>query len=174
MHYFRAQPESPDRDRCFIIKGSIAGLLDQPGSWQYSTSKFGLRGLYRSMRHTTWQEGIRVNYVGPWYTKTSIMSDAVIERLSSKGVEFSLTGDCAAAMLKIATDKEINGSYINSYSCLSNLLICGTGHSFAIVPRSGCARGWFDNGLDEVEEGSYWDKMQKAALAASVRAVRSQ
>jgi NAD(P)-dependent dehydrogenase (short-subunit alcohol dehydrogenase family) len=65
MNYFRLQPEDPDRDRCFIFKGSIAGLLDQPGSWQYSTSKFGLRGLMRSMRHTTWQSGIRVNYVGP-------------------------------------------------------------------------------------------------------------
>ena len=65
MNYFRLQPEDPERDRCFIFKGSIAGLLDQPGSWQYSTSKFGLRGLMRSMRHTTWQSGIRVNYVGP-------------------------------------------------------------------------------------------------------------
>lgn len=65
MHYFRLQPETPERDRCFIFKSSIAGLLDQPGSWQYSTSKFALRGLMRSMRHTTWQAGIRVNYVAP-------------------------------------------------------------------------------------------------------------
>jgi len=72
MNYFRLQPEDPARDRCFIFKGSIAGLLDQPGSWQYSTSKFGLRGLMRSMRHTTWQSGIRVNYVGPCEFTTSV------------------------------------------------------------------------------------------------------
>jgi len=156
LHYFRAQPERHERDRCLIIKGSIAGILDQPGSWLYSTSKWALRGLYRSMRYTTWQEGIRVNYVGPWYTQTSIMSAAVIERLESKGVEFSLPEDCAKAMLRIATDQKING------------------HSFAVVPRSGCERGFFDTGLDEQEEGSYWDGMQKAVLTAAVRAARSQ
>lgn len=67
MHYLRAQPEADARDRCFIFKGSIAGLIDQPASWQYSTSKFGLRGLMRSVRRTSWSEGIRVNYVAPWY-----------------------------------------------------------------------------------------------------------
>lgn len=66
QHYLRLQAEAPDRDRCFIFKGSIAGLLDQPGSFQYSSSKFGLRGLMRSARRTSWQEGVRVNYVAPW------------------------------------------------------------------------------------------------------------
>jgi hypothetical protein len=39
------------------------------------------------------------------------MSAAVAERLKSKGIEFSLREDCAAAMLRIATDKSINGTY---------------------------------------------------------------
>ena len=129
MHYFRVKPEAEAHDRCFIFKGSIAGLIDQPASWQYSTSKFGLRGLMRSVRRTSWSEGIRVNYVAPWsgyllaqlatffaddwtrYTQTTIMSPAVVERLKSKGVEFSLVEDCTAAMLRIATDKTINGAY---------------------------------------------------------------
>ena len=42
------------------------------------------------------------------------MSAAVAERLKSKGVEFSLREDCAAAMLRIATDKSINGTYLES------------------------------------------------------------
>ncbi|KIW15898.1 hypothetical protein PV08_05948 [Exophiala spinifera] len=75
QHYLRAQPESADRDRCFIFKGSVAGLLDQPGSFQYSASKFGLRGLMRSARWTSWQEGVRVNYVAPWYVSMCISSD---------------------------------------------------------------------------------------------------
>jgi NAD(P)-dependent dehydrogenase (short-subunit alcohol dehydrogenase family) len=66
QHYLRAQPEGEGRDRCFIFKGSVAGLLDQPGSFQYSAAKFGLRGLMRSARRTSWQEGIRVAYVAPW------------------------------------------------------------------------------------------------------------
>jgi len=151
MNYFRLQPEAPGRDRCFIFKGSIAGLIDQPGSWQYSASKFALRGLMRSMRHTTWQSGIRVNYVGPFYTKTDIISQAVIDRLEAKGVKFSLKEDCAAAMLKIATDKTING------------------HSLAIVPREDHKQGFIDAELDDMEDGTYWDELQKATLAASIR-----
>lgn len=32
VHYFRRQPEDPDRDRCFIFKGSIVGFLDSLAS----------------------------------------------------------------------------------------------------------------------------------------------
>lgn len=38
----------------------------------------------------------------------------MVERLKSKGVEFSLREDCAAAMLRIATDKSVNGTYPES------------------------------------------------------------
>lgn len=66
MHYFRMQPEDTDRDRCLIIKGSVAGFLDQPGTPQYNVAKFGGRALMRCLRRTSWQQGIRVNYVAPW------------------------------------------------------------------------------------------------------------
>jgi hypothetical protein len=85
------------------------------------------------------------------YTKTNIVSPAVIERLESKGVKFSLKEDCAAAMLRIATDKSVNG------------------HSLAIVPREDHAQGYIDAELDDEEDGTYWDKLQKVTLAASIR-----
>ncbi|KAL6244013.1 hypothetical protein RBB50_008882 [Rhinocladiella similis] len=150
QHYFRAQPEAEDRDRCFIFKGSIAGMLDQPGSFQYSTSKFGLRGLMRSARHTSWQAGIRVNFIGPWYTKTTILKPAVIERLSSKGVEFAEVEDCTTAVLRIATDKSING------------------RSLAILPRSETALGYIDAQLDDFEIEP-WKRLQAQVLNASIR-----
>ena len=66
MHYFRRQPVDDARDRCLILKGSIAAYLDQPGSPQYNASKWGARGLMRNFRRTAWKEGIRVNLVAPW------------------------------------------------------------------------------------------------------------
>lgn len=66
QHYIRLHPEGPGRDRCIIIKGSVAAHLDQPGSFLYQISKFGLRGLMTCARRTSWQEGIRVNSIGPW------------------------------------------------------------------------------------------------------------
>ena len=38
----------------------------------------------------------------------------MVDHLKSKGVEFSLREDCTAAMLRIATDKTINGKYLES------------------------------------------------------------
>ncbi|GAB7352380.1 hypothetical protein MBLNU459_g2815t2 [Dothideomycetes sp. NU459] len=67
MHYFRRQPLDSSRDRCLIIKGSIAAYADQPGSPQYNVSKWGARGLFRNLRRTAWTEGIRVNFIAPWY-----------------------------------------------------------------------------------------------------------
>jgi len=66
LHYFRRQPVGPSRDRCLIIKGSIAAYADQPGSPQYNISKWGARGLFRNLRRTAWRENIRVNLVAPW------------------------------------------------------------------------------------------------------------
>lgn len=66
MHYFRRQPLAVTRDRCLILKGSIAAYADQPGSPQYNASKWGVRGLMRNLRRTAWREGIRVNLVAPW------------------------------------------------------------------------------------------------------------
>ncbi|KIV80884.1 hypothetical protein PV11_08351 [Exophiala sideris] len=150
QHYMRAKPEGADRDRCFIFKGSVAGLLDQPGSFQYSASKFGLRGLMRSARRTSWQEGIRVNYIGPWYTKTTILKPQVVERLVSKGVEFAEVEDCTTAVLRIACDKSING------------------RSFAILPRSVTPTGYRDAELDDLESEP-WKSLQDAVLAAAIR-----
>lgn len=54
-------------------------------------------------------------------------------------------------MLRIATDKSING------------------HSLAIVPRDDHPQGYIDAELDDEEDGTYWDKLQKVTLAASIR-----
>lgn len=66
LHYFRRQPFDEARDRCLILKASIAAYADQPGSPQYNASKWGSRGLMRSFRRVLWKEGIRVNLVAPW------------------------------------------------------------------------------------------------------------
>jgi NAD(P)-dependent dehydrogenase (short-subunit alcohol dehydrogenase family) len=66
FHYFRRQPVDSARDRCLILKSSLAGYVDLPGSIQYNASKFGVRGVMRSLRRTSWKENIRVNLVAPW------------------------------------------------------------------------------------------------------------
>ncbi|KAK9422985.1 putative Short chain dehydrogenase reductase [Seiridium unicorne] len=149
MHYFRRQTPNIPRDRCLIIKGSIAAYADQPGSPQYNMSKWGARGLFRNLRRISWRDNIRVNFVAPWYVRTPILPDSVIEYLASKGVKFARVEDCARAMLNIVADEGING------------------RSFGIVPREEAPEGYMDMNHDDYHEGDFLMDWQKIVLATS-------
>ena len=64
IHYLARNGEG--NDRVLIMTASIAGYLDQPGSPQYCASKWGVRGLMRSLRRTMPMMGMRVNIIAPW------------------------------------------------------------------------------------------------------------
>ncbi|KAH8896921.1 short chain dehydrogenase reductase [Thozetella sp. PMI_491] len=149
MHYFRRQPLDSARDRCLILKASVAAYADQPGSPQYNISKWGARGLFRNLRRTVWREDIRVNLVAPWYVRTPILSDKIIEYLESKGVKFATVEDCAKAMLKIGSDKLING------------------RAFGIVPREEAPEGYMDMVHDDYQDGDFLKEWQEIVLATA-------
>lgn len=146
LHYFRRQPLTPARDRCLILKGSIASYIDNPGSPQYNIAKWGSRGLMRNLRRTAWRESIRVNLVAPWYVRTPILSQKVQEYLDGEGVGFAEVGDSARGMLFLASDKSVNG------------------RGFAVVPRQWADMGFMDLDHDEYREGDPLKLWQKIAL----------
>ncbi|TVY17128.1 5'-hydroxyaverantin dehydrogenase [Lachnellula arida] len=153
MHYFRRQPLEASRDRCLVIKASIAAYADQPGSPQYNVSKWGARGLMRNLRRTIWKEDIRVNLVAPWYVRTPILGQEIQAYLVGKGVEFATVEDCAKAMLKIASDTTINGRGIG------------------IVPRSVAPEGYMDLDHDDYKEGDFLKEWQQTVLNTALRLV---
>ena len=107
VHYLNRNPEGSDR--CLIMTASLAGYLDQPGSPQYCASKWGVRGIMRSLRRTHPTMGMRVNIISPWFIKTPIMSAEVVKLLAERGVEYAAKEDAAAAVVHMASDKSING-----------------------------------------------------------------
>ncbi|KAH7153503.1 short chain dehydrogenase reductase [Dactylonectria macrodidyma] len=149
LHFFRRQALDSSRDRCLVITGSVAAYVDQPGIPQYSMSKWGARGLFRNLRRSAWREGIRVNFVAPWYVRTPILPEQIVERFESNGIKFAALEDCARAMLHIATDKEMNG------------------HAFGIVPREEASEGYIDLRHDDYEEGDFMNEWQETALVAA-------
>ncbi|KAJ5497400.1 hypothetical protein N7463_009387 [Penicillium fimorum] len=147
IHYFRKQPDTEDRDRCFIITGSMVSWIDSPANWQYTSSKYGLRGLMRTARRNSHEQGIRINYVAPCYIKSAIRSAAYEAELMAKGVEFAPPEDVAMCMMKLATDRTING------------------HSLMITPKSVSKEGFKDVGMEDHIEDGYFKRTQKAQLS---------
>lgn len=123
-HYF-SRNNSPDGDKCLIMTASLAGYLDQPGSPQYCASKWGVRGLMHSLRQTMPGMGMRVNIIAPWFVRTRIMSQQVQDLVESKGIAFAEKGDAAQAVLHMAADKSINGTFSHRVRvCRHPLIVC--------------------------------------------------
>ncbi|EXJ91556.1 hypothetical protein A1O3_00104 [Capronia epimyces CBS 606.96] len=156
LFYFRKQYHAATTlgeksDSTLVLQGSLAGYVDQPGSPQYNASKFGLRGTMRCLRRTCWQHGTRVNYIAPWYIKTDIISDAVAERITSKGAVFASIDDAARALIRICVDTTVYG------------------RSLAIVPRMWAPLGYLDVDHDDYKEGDFLKKWQEIVLNTSHR-----
>lgn len=63
----------------------------------------------RTARRSSWEQGIRINYVAPCWIKSAIRTAEYEKWLVDHGIEFGEQEDCARCMLRIACDKAING-----------------------------------------------------------------
>ncbi|KXG45696.1 Short-chain dehydrogenase/reductase SDR [Penicillium griseofulvum] len=148
VHYFRKQEDTPDRDRCFIMTGSMVAYIDSPGNWEYTATKYGLRGFMKTVRRSSWEQGIRINYVAPCWIKSAIRTKEYEAWLIERGVEFGEQADCAGAMMRIACDKSING------------------RSLMITPRSIAKEGFMDVDKEDYSDpkDEYFAKKQASQL----------
>ncbi|KAJ5158813.1 Short-chain dehydrogenase/reductase SDR [Penicillium coprophilum] len=148
VHYFRKQPDTADRDRCFIMTGSMVAYIDSPGNWEYTATKYGLRGFMKTVRRSSWEQGIRINYVAPCWIKSAIRTKEYEAWLIERGVEFGEQADCAGAMMRIACDKSING------------------RSLMITPRSIAKEGFMDVDKEDYSDpkDAYFAKKQASQL----------
>ncbi|KAF6819032.1 AdhA [Colletotrichum musicola] len=149
VHYFRQQLDSEDRDRCFIITGSMVGWIDSPGNWEYTATKYALHGFMRTARRSSWEQGIRIVYVAPCWIRSAIRTAEYEKWLLDHGVEFGEQEDVANCMMRVACDRSING------------------RSLMITPRTIAQEGFMDIDRDDykdVSEDRYLKKLQEAQL----------
>ncbi|KAF4485341.1 5'-hydroxyaverantin dehydrogenase [Colletotrichum fructicola Nara gc5] len=143
------QPDTEERDRCFIITGSMVGWIDSPGNWEYTATKYGLHGFMRTVRRSSWEQGIRITYVAPCWIRSAIRTADYEKWLIDHGVEFGEQEDVANCMMRVACDKTING------------------RSLMITPRSITKEGYMDIDRDDykdVPEDSYLKRLQESQL----------
>ncbi|OAA60319.1 NAD(P)-binding domain protein [Niveomyces insectorum RCEF 264] len=81
----QAEGGAAQKDRHILLVGSIGGLLPLVGSTQYTASKHALTGLFRCLRLSAWQKGIRINMLCPVFVDTKMLANPVMFVLAGGG-----------------------------------------------------------------------------------------
>ncbi len=123
LNYFRlpslsSQPTdipSSSADKSLIFINSLAGYVDFPSHTTYNVSKFGARGLFRSIRSETKQAGVRCNMIAPWLVKTS-MTEQLQHKFPNegKGVAWARVEDVVECVSRVAVDSNVDGKCSSS------------------------------------------------------------
>ena len=91
-----------------------------------------------------------------------VLKDALVGQFQAQGVDFANEEDAADAVMRIVTDQSVNGEqYHQFYS--STKTYTAEGRTIGIVPRQLSPSGYMDLVLDDFQENSPCDKLQKVA-----------
>lgn len=115
LHYFRL-PGGTSQKKSLVLISSMTGYIDLPYNTDYSVSKYGIRGLFRSIRSQAHQVNARVNNLVPGYVLTPLTKKVhQIERPEepSKATGYVLPWAAieyvVEACARCATDDELDG-----------------------------------------------------------------
>lgn len=121
------------RDRHLLLVGSSAGLFALPGVPEYTTSKHGVTGLFRSLRTLSYRQGIRVNMLAPYWVDTPILPGRAFALLAGLGLGRIEDNVDAATRFMAATPRI-------------------AGRALVVGPRASLLRRVFPEGLVGEEE----------------------
>lgn len=108
-----SSPSSPDRDpsitrdRHILLVGSMASLAPISMQPQYGAAKHGVLGLFRSLRTSTFVEGVRINMICPYFVETPIVVRPA--RLLLAGSGLGKVEDVVEAATRFTADSSICG-----------------------------------------------------------------
>ncbi|EKG10096.1 Short-chain dehydrogenase/reductase SDR [Macrophomina phaseolina MS6] len=106
-------PSSPDRDprttrdRHILLVGSMASLAPICIQPQYGAAKHAVLGLFRSLRTSTFVEGVRINMICPYFVETPILTRSA--RLLLAGTGLGKVEDVVEAATRLTADSSICG-----------------------------------------------------------------
>ena len=97
-------------DKCILLIGSVASIIPLAPQTYYTMSKHAVLGLFRSLRGLTFQHGIRVNMVMPYYVSETNMLTPLSEAvLLSGGAGAAKIDDVLDAATRLIADEGIVG-----------------------------------------------------------------
>ncbi|MCJ1312402.1 hypothetical protein MMC25_006076 [Agyrium rufum] len=103
----KCKPEETSRDRHLMLLGSIASLAPIAGEAFYGASKHAVLGLYRCLRTTSFQHGIRVSLLCPYFIDTPLFGS--LGRLALAGAVMGKVEDVVEAASRFVCDPRIVG-----------------------------------------------------------------
>jgi 5'-hydroxyaverantin dehydrogenase len=116
IHYFntRVADDTFKQQLCFI--SSLAGYGDLPFSADYSATKWGVRGIWRSLRGPKGVNslgGIQANLIAPTFLRTA-MTASFVEHLEQAGAKVGEVGDAVEGVLRAVVDDEVDGESVRA------------------------------------------------------------
>lgn len=104
-------PARTSRDRHLLLIGSIASFVSLPGQAQYGAAKHGVLGLFRCLRASVFQHGVRVNLMCPYFIDTPLLN-AVVRAILAGGV-LGTIDDVVEAATRFTSDPRIVGRAVS-------------------------------------------------------------
>ncbi|KAL9120145.1 MAG: hypothetical protein Q9187_003303 [Circinaria calcarea] len=104
-------PRQTHRDRHLLLIGSVASFVFLPGQAQYGAAKHGVLGLYRCLRSSVLQHGVRVNLMCPYFIDTPLLS--VNARFILAGGTLGIIDDVVEAATRFTSDPRIVGRAVS-------------------------------------------------------------
>jgi len=118
LHYFHktaGASGAPSSPKHLMLISSLAGLVSNAGMTDYQATKFGVRGMFRSLRAEAdparlyaVPQGIRYNLICPTFVKSN-MTAGMDDYLAGIGVHFAELGDAVEGIARVLADESIRG-----------------------------------------------------------------
>jgi 5'-hydroxyaverantin dehydrogenase len=124
FHYMQLKPEtggaangaSAESKKSIVMIASLAGYVDYPNNSAYAAGKFGVRGLWRSIRSRAPELGVRTNLIAPWFVDTPMVADMKAELVQAgvkwgQGFTWAPADNVVEAATKCAVEDDVDGEY---------------------------------------------------------------
>lgn len=162
LHYFRLPSLQPQSFRkSLVLVSSLMAYVDGAYNTGYATSKFGVRGLFRSLRSQTHKINARINNIAPGYVLTplvqrvhQIQDPSEKSKAAGRVLPWSPIEYVVQSVMKCAVDEHTNGELeIHAPQAVADIF---AGRTFAIMPSGSID---MDEDVDEGYGGSKLKQM---------------
>ncbi|KAK0663254.1 5'-hydroxyaverantin dehydrogenase [Lasiodiplodia hormozganensis] len=108
LYFEFTQKPASSEPKSLLLIASLAAYFDIPLMSAYTSSKYGARGLFRSIRPIFASRGHRVNLMAPWIIPTS-MTVEWMKMFRAVGAPEGHVDQAVTSALRCASGKNVNG-----------------------------------------------------------------